>query len=438
MRGISAVLLLLLAFTSVAAWPGEEPLAQAREHLVQGRAQEALKILDPLEVELAADREYNYLLAQALLDTGQPARALFPINRILRRDPDDATALLMLSRARIALGQAQPAREALERAKKAQQPPQIAERINQYLSIIAAAEEAGTTRFGGHLEVSFGYDTNVNSATGAQQIALPVFGGAIGTLSTSATKQDDTFFALGGSVGLKYPLAANLALVAAASASQRLNSSHEDFDLRTLEGSVGLRFTSGANEWTGVLSAQQFEVDYQPFRTTTGGSLQWRHMLGQRTEVSAFGQFARLSYPSQSLRNADRTVVGIAFGHAFGERAPILFGSAFFGEENERAENVAFFGHRLRGLRLGVDQAFSDRFIISASIGYEERRYGGEDPLFLLGRKDEQLDFRVALPYAITSQWIIIPQFTHTKNRSNIELNRYRRTAIFVALRYAF
>src|SRR5687768_1584194 len=117
MRAVALVL--LLVFLPVTARAAEESLARAREHLLQGRPQEALKLLDPLEVKLAADREYNYLLAQALLDVGQPARALFPINRILRRNPDDATALLMLSRARMALGQAQPAREALARAKKA-------------------------------------------------------------------------------------------------------------------------------------------------------------------------------------------------------------------------------------------------------------------------------------------------------------------------------
>src|SRR5687767_2407563 len=100
----SAVLAVFLVLLSLSAWSAEEPLARAREHLLQGRAQEALALLDPLEVKLAADREYNYLLAQALLDTSQPARALFPINRILRRNPDDAAALLMLSRARMALG----------------------------------------------------------------------------------------------------------------------------------------------------------------------------------------------------------------------------------------------------------------------------------------------------------------------------------------------
>ena len=431
--------ILLLAFASLTTGAAEGPLPSAREHLLNGRAQEALEVLDPLEAKLAADREYNYLLAQALLDVGQPARALFPVNRILRRNPDDARALLMLARARMALGHTQPARDALARAKKAQQPPQISERIDQYMSIIAAAEEAGATRFGGHLEASFGYDSNVNSATGATQIALPVFGGAIGTLSRAATKQGDTFLSLGGSVGLKHPLTANVALVAAASASQRLNSSHDDFDLRTLDGLVGLRFTSGANEWTGVVSAQQFEVDYQRFRTTAGGSVQWRRMLSAQTELSAFGQFARLAYPSQSVRDADRSVVGVALAHAIGkERPPIVFGSVYAGTERERATGVPFFGHDLKGVRVGMDKAFSGRFAVSVSAAYEERRYGGQDPLFLVARKDEQLDFRIALPYAITRQWILIPQLSHTHNRSNVDLNHYRRTALFVALRYAF
>src|SRR5688572_17242634 len=129
------VVMLAAALTVPSAFAQDARLGPAREHLTQGRAQQAVDILVPLEVQLAGDREYNYVFAQALLDAGQPARALFPINRLLRRNPDDATALLLLSRARMALGQAQPAREALDRAKKAQQPPEIAQRIDQYLSI---------------------------------------------------------------------------------------------------------------------------------------------------------------------------------------------------------------------------------------------------------------------------------------------------------------
>src|SRR5688572_29452055 len=118
----------LILVAGLAGGAQDTRLQQARDHLSQGRAPEAVKLLEPLEVELAAERGYNNLFAQALLDAGQPARALFPINRLLRRNPDDATALLLLSRARMALGQAQPARDALERAKKAQQPPEIAQR----------------------------------------------------------------------------------------------------------------------------------------------------------------------------------------------------------------------------------------------------------------------------------------------------------------------
>jgi tetratricopeptide (TPR) repeat protein len=435
----SFALLLVALLLALPAGAADPPFEQAREHLLQGRPLEALKLLDPLEVQLAGNAEYNYLLAQALLDAGEPARALFPINRLLRRNPGDARALLLLSRARIALGQAQPARDALDRAAKSEQSPEIARRIGQYLSIIAAAEESGRTRFGGHLELSFGYDSNVNSATGAQQIALPVFGGAIGTLNTAATKQSDNFIALSGSVGLKHPLTANLAVVAAASASQRMNASKDQFDVRTIDGSIGLRFASGADECAGVVTAQQFDLDYRSFRTTTGGSLQWRRALGERTELSAFGQFARLDYPSQSLRNADRMVGGIAFAHAFaGERPPIVFASVYAGAEHERGNDVPFFGHRLIGFRYGVDKAITDRLAFSASIGYEHRRYGGQDPLFLVGRRDQQADFRIALPYAFASHWILIPQVSFTQNSSNIELNRYRRTAVFLAVRYAF
>ncbi|HYD07543.1 MAG TPA: tetratricopeptide repeat protein, partial [Reyranella sp.] len=418
----------------------DDPLTAARAHVAAGRTAEAVAMLDSLERDLAGNRDFDVLFAQALLDAKDPARALFPINRLIRRNPDDAAALLLLSRARMALGQAEPARQALQRAQKAQQPPEVARRIDQYLSIIAAAEETGRTRIGGNLEIAFGHDSNVNSATGATQLALPVFGGAIGTLNAAATRQRSGFGSVSGSIGLKQPLTADLAVVAAVTGSQRWNFSEKDFDTNSIAGSVGLRYTSGNHEWTAIVNGDEFGVDYQRFRTAAGGSLQWRRALAPGSEISAFAQYAQLSYPFQSLRDADRIVGGIAIGQVLGSgpQAPIVFASAYIGEEDERNDNVPFFGHRLIGWRLGIDKGFTNRAGVSASVGFESRDYGGIDPLFLRGRFDQQWDARLAVPYAITQRLLIIPQVSHTYNKSNIELFKYRRTAAYVALKMLF
>src|SRR6185503_5176295 len=95
-------------------------------------------------------------------------------------------------------------------------------------------------------------------------------------------------------------------------------------------------------------------------------------------------------------------------------------------------------GHKLWGARAADLHFFTSRLQSFASISYEERKYGGPDPLFLLERHDRQWDLSLGAFYKLDGSWFFQPALTYTESKSNIEVFKYRRTAAIVSLRYGF
>jgi hypothetical protein len=76
--------------------------------------------------------------------------------------------------------------------------------------------------------------------------------------------------------------------------------------------------------------------------------------------------------------------------------------------------------------------------VLFGLLSYERRAYGGEEPFFLVTRRDNQADLRLGINYALSPSWLLVPQVTYTDNRSNIELNTYDRTVVSLTLRWTF
>jgi hypothetical protein len=61
--------------------------------------------------------------------------------------------------------------------------------------------------------------------------------------------------------------------------------------------------------------------------------------------------------------------------------------------------------------------------------------YDRQNPSFAETRRDRQLEASVGLSWALGKNWLLRPQLSYTRNRSNLELHDYRRAEGSVALR---
>jgi len=409
---------------------------RAKALLQRGDAVGAYKILQPLEPQRAGDPDFDYLLGIAALDAGAPERAVFALERVLAMQPENLQARAEIARAYLAMGEREAAKREFEAVRARQVPAEVRVTIDRFLSAIAAAE---STRIDRYLELAFGYDTNVNSATPGSTIAVPALGAAAFTLAPSLTRQDDRFLNLAAGVNFTRKLNLSWSLVGGFSGNFRQNLAESAFNTDTVDGSLGARYTRGLEAITVGTQGQYFGVDSDRYRTTGGLVAQWQHSFDERTQATVFGQYASLHYPTQLVRNAHRGIVGVAYAQAFvGEYSPALFLSLYGGEEKEVDEAFPHLGHKPVGVRVGGQWRLGGGWSAFGSASYERRKYGGIEPLFLVTREDKQTDVNAGLSYLWRAGTTLLFQVSHTSNSSNVVLNDFDRTIVSTSARFNF
>lgn len=407
---------------------------RARALLQRNEAAAAYKLLLPQESQRAGDPEYDYLLGVSALDAGDPERAVFALERVLALQPDNLQARAEIARAYLAMGEREAAKREFEAVKARQVPPQVRETIDRFLSAIAAAER---TRVDYYFEYGVGRDSNINSATANSLIAIPALGPFV--LDPSLTETYGSYFSLAG--GLSFTRKINLpwSLVGGASLARREVFTDRDFSTLTGDGNIGLRWAQGLEAITFGVQAQSFILDRDRYRESAGLVAQWQHSFDERRQATLYGQAAELSYPRQDVRDVNRGVIGVAYAHSFaGDYSPVLFGSLYGVEEEVKNESFPNLGHRGGGLRLGGQLRLGGGWSVFGNVSHEDRRYGGTEPLFFVARKDEQSDLTLGVSYLLRAATTAIAQVSQTRNKSNIVLNDFDRTAVNLLIRQNF
>jgi outer membrane protein len=431
-------LLRRLAFAAALVATGGAALAdtltdRAASLLENGRAKEAYQLLLPEESARAGDPQFDYLLGLSALEAGEAERAVFALERVLALEPSHHRARTALARAHLALGERDAARREF-RAAQRDAPDTGKTAIDRQLSAIAAAEARQITAY---LEAGLGWDSNVNAATASSEIAIPALGGAVVPLDPNARERSDSFASVSAGASVAQRLAPEWVLIGGIAGSAKLDRKASDFDTSTLDANVGARWLQGKEAVTLGAQLQYFQLDYSSFRNVAGLVAQWQHSYSETRQATLFGQYSQLRYPAQHFRDADRMILGAAYGRVVAlPYAPAAFVSGYFGSESERDSTAPHMGHAPWGVRAGAQANLGDGWAAFAGAAHEQRRYNGTDPVFLSTRKDRQSDLGGGVSYLLAPGKTLIGRLSHTRNESNLEIYRFKRTMLTVSARF--
>ncbi|HLX80738.1 MAG TPA: tetratricopeptide repeat protein [Burkholderiales bacterium] len=440
-RGVAALGAALVLVCSP-SWSQTDALRSANDLINRGNPGAALELLRPLKDANAQSAEYHYLVGIAALDSGDVDTAIESLREAARIKPDLAQAHAELARAYMQFGNLFLAQLELEKAKSLNPPPAVVAAMDKYVDDYHRELLAERKRFSGYISAGVGYDSNVNQATAAQSITLPIFGGVQATLSPSQQKQSDSFTQFNAQVAGFYPLSERVELIGGASALEKINSSVSQFNTRDVSATGGVRYNvDDRNRVSVVGTVDSIALDNQRVLDSGGFTAEWRRVVHPLVEAGVFAQRSRLDYPGADFRNVNRTVYGInltpaAVGQRLNTTAPMLI--LYTGTERTLESDVPQLGHRLWGLRLGDVHYFSTRLASFEGLSYENRKYGGADPVFLSTRQDMQWDLTLGLIYKLDKDLSLVPVFTYTANRSNQEVFKYDRESVTMSLRYTF
>ena len=415
-----------------------QTLMDAAELIRKNDFNAAYQLLEPLENDRAGDVEYDYLFGVAAVESNNLTRGAFALERVLAINPNHKDARAEMAKAHYLLGEKDAAKAEFNNVLAQNPDAQTKKSIEKLLTAIQKIEGT-TTTFGAYLEFGLGWDSNVSSAPDLQSIGVPLFGGLLLDLGTTAKAKADHFMNLAGGISFRQPLTENLAAFGAVSGTNRLNGNEVAFDNSTLDLNAGLQYRLSHHNFTAALQDNHFDLDSEGFRHAYGATGQYLYNIDSNNQAGLYVQYSRLNYTGNSDRNADRKVIGINAGHVFkNDFTPVIYGSIYGGREVARDDTRQDLSQDVAGMRAGGQLNFSSKWQMQASLGVELRDNDENDTAFLKKRKDRQYDASLGINYFPVQDWSIKPQLSYSKNDSNIDLNSYDRTVVSVSVRKDF
>jgi len=430
-------ILMLLCFLSLAV--RADLLGDARQFLDHKQAARAYELLAAQAGTLAGTANFDYLLGIAALDSGHPSEAVFALERVLDIEPDNALARAELARAYFLLGEDETARQEFEALRQGALPAGMQDTIDHYLSAIDKRGTDQSFDLNPYVSMGLGYDSNVNGATDASQIALPALGNLLATLDSTGRKQRSGIMDLGAGIRFGKPIHQGLSYFGSIDFDERLALQQSEFSTRTADGALGLHWQQGQDQYRLSAQGQRYFVNGTPNRNLAGTQLQWQHQFSAANQFSLFGQFSIQRYPDQSVRDVNSYTGGAAWVHAFsGKGSALLFGSLFLGTDDELTDSRQDQGRDFGGLRIGGQYALSAKMQAYTALNYQHSRYGGADPIFLKRRRDNFASLTLGARYAINQHWSLRPRLSYTHNDSTLPVNGYERIEAMLTLRNDF
>ncbi len=388
-----------------------------------------------MDLQRVGEPDYDMALGLAALDSGRYGEAILAFQRVLAVQPDNVRAQAELARAYAMAGDVDTARAEFETVRGDPSiPDPVRNRIDGVVRQLDSAIAGGASEITGYFDVEGGYDSNINTATDAISITLPLFaflGPA--TLNGAAREQDAGFYQIQGGLSGSTPLSRQTRLFGSVLGNWRDNIDSRFVDQASAVGTLGLSHSLASGDVVSLSGqAQRFWLGHNGYRTSVGGDIRYTKRLSGDRALSVSGQYFRLNYDGSPLQDAERFSGSITYA----DKA--IYGGIGGGKEETRRPGADQLSYGFANAQLGGEWQLGEKASIIAGASVEHRNYDSRDPLFLKGRKDTQYDASLGLRYRFTDAISVRPRVTYTRNDSNIGLYDYDRWTASVGARLSF
>ena len=401
----------------------------------EGKPADAFAKLAPLERSRAGDPDFDYALGLAAADSGHRGRAIVALQRVIAVQPGNGPARAEIARVYALAGDIDTARVQFDTVvNDPSVPDPVRQRLDRLVRGYDQQINGGGHEISGFVDGEVGYDSNINTATELTSVTLPVFaflGPA--ALTGNATRTGDGYgqvqAGLSGSTGLSR----QTKLYGSLLANTRNNFGSVAFDQDSLTPTVGISHTTATRDVLAVSAQGQFFwLGRHAYRTSYGAIGQYTHRLEGGRAVFVSGQYFRLDYKQDHLRDANRFAGSVGFAGKY------IVASVNGGREslvNAAAPHLAYgFASAAASAEVPVSRTVA--VVGGGSIEY--RGYDGSDPLFLRSRHDTEVDASLGLRIALAKGLTARPRVTYTRNFSPISLYDYSRATAAVGVRAEF
>lgn len=406
-------------------------LGIAKSLLANRLPREALARLNSRLGDFAGQPEFDYWLGIAAIEAGQPAVAVFALERVIANDPQNNLARAELGRALFALRELQAAQRELTTVIEGDVPPQAQTGINRYLDAIAQMQRQDEVRFSWGFDASVGYDSNVNA--GSRQSEWALADGARLFPDVASQGLAGSTARLGLTLEYQKRLSSKETGFFQVGLSSRLSSVGQNRTLSTLDTVVGVASTRQLSQWTGVLTLGHTQVDAVSLRRVVGVTGQWQTTVGTSNKAGLYGQFFTMQFPNSATQNTHRLLVGATYGKQVANG--FSWASAISLTEEKSRTNSPEFSFKGSSFRLAMEWPWYNG-LTRLQLQGDSRQYEGVQLLFTgLKRKDREIDVKWSFEKRLNKDWSIEPAIQFNRNHSTIGPNDTERLQIGIGFK---
>ncbi|MBF0141340.1 MAG: tetratricopeptide repeat protein [Magnetococcales bacterium] len=424
---------------------GENPpdLDSFRKGMEQGQVETVLPRLLALEEQWAGEPKYDLLLGWAYAETGQNDQASFALERVLMLDPHQSEAHLLTARVMVTLGQPDTAKKHLLQVGDISLPTvlqQMREQLQDSLNRRddTQATHSSTARFTGSVQVTSGYDTNVNAGPSAITLIIPSISSSTATTLGTLSKEGAWVTTASGIGGMRVPLTEKTQLIGALSVSHSAIPKRTDREEGYLTGLLGIEHLTGKEKTTLAGFSQGYTLEHGLYRSYWGGVTSWRHELGEGAGLTGYVQYLNDHYPDYASYEIQRVVGGVTHEvAAFDPRLTLSYGG-HLGKETAKDAAYPQVTKSLWGGDVAGKYRLQDQWTLMGTLAYERQDYAGNDLLYSDQRLDHVWSLGTTLDWEYAKQWHLLASMSYYDNRSNLALYDYDRALVNLALRWDF
>lgn len=460
----------LFSTAHAAEKPGSQArLSQIKQLMSAHKAQEAYQLAIEMAHQEEGRLDFDLLFGAVAIDANHPDVAIFALDRVLMQQPGNLYAKQKLGQAYYLLGDYPSAKRLLKTVIASQAPEALRSEAKKILEQTKKPPknpgQAKSNTFS--FEVEGGYDSNINSATTSTSISVPTSFTPLQLSEENLATHDQIANFTGDWQGY-YPIpnSSEAGLFWDINDSYRDNIHNAALNLNTFSTMSGLMLQKGNYTLRVPLRTQLMYLSGDPLRRALAMAINVTRLINPRHAAMLFVEKGTQTYPFQEpsdsssgedqptppLRNPLSAATNLAGGGWFYtlDNKTQVVTRAYYGinrgcldfypsaSKTDRfyARLSNSFSSHYYGAQLSLTRQISDKSSASIDLGQQFATYNIIDAVFEVLRKDNFLNLGLSYQWKYNQNIILMGNYIHYENDSNLPLFQYRRNIVDLGLRY--
>ena len=399
---------------------------------------QAFELAGRLVEKLEGDKEFDFQFGMAAVETQHYDQALFAFERLVLNQGDQPRYRLELARTHFYLRNLERSEIEFNRVLKQNPPKAVKDNVYAFLLRISDLKQSIEPRFSVSLDISAGFDSNINSATNEEFLPSEevVFINDI-RLDDESRETESGYWGTLFNLNYLRPLTKRSAIDIKLASSNKSNAELRDYDLTTALSEVGYNYYLGSVHIRGGGRYQMVGVDGDRFLDTASALFQGFYTSRNEFKFGMSANYGLTVY--EDSNDGDLNQLQVSFSMASPPQKHSWAIIVMAGQDEAAEDENEFNGKVYQGITLQSTNLWGNRISYYGVLSAVDSEYDEiNESLFSKLREDTSITLVAGWRYSYNAQLGFRNDYSFNDVDSTLEANTYRRSKVEFGMSYRF